>query len=94
MKIIVNIVLFLFISFLAAPTIVSLIEDEADVSMVYSLAEEELQKEVKEVKAGPQIEVDIALFDEIKKTTLIKTANLRKHSNVSGEICSPPPEYI
>ena len=46
----------MFVSFLTAPTIVSLIEDEADVSMVYSLTEEEIQKELKEIKAGPEIE--------------------------------------
>lgn len=94
MKIFVNIILFLFISFLAAPTVVSMIEDEADVSMVYSLTEEELQKEIKEVKAAPNMEFRFAFFEEAKKSAIIKTGNLRKHDNVAGEICSPPPELI
>ena len=56
MKILVNIVLFMFLSFLSAPTIVSLIEDEADVSIAYSLTEEEIHKEVKEVVAYHPLE--------------------------------------
>lgn len=94
MKFIVNIVLFLFISFLAAPTVVSLVEDEADMSIVYSFTEEELQKEIKEVKAAPETELRLALFENSQKSTAIKSANLRKHDNVAGEICSPPPEFI
>ena len=62
MKTLVNIVLFLFVSFLAAPTMVSLIEDDADVSIVYSLTEEELQKELKEVKVSPQLVLHLAFL--------------------------------
>lgn len=95
MKIIVNIVLFLFLSFLASPTIVSLIEDEADMSMVYNLAEEEFQKEIKEVKAAPQhCELRLSFFEPSKKGSEIKSANLQKHDNVSEEIFSPPPEIV
>jgi pantoate kinase len=92
MKFLVNIVLFLFVSFLAAPTVVSLIQDEADVSMVYSLTEEEIQKEIKEVKAAPQCMLGVAFFIQSKKKTVIKSANLQKHDNLAGEIFSPPPE--
>ncbi|MEL1242935.1 hypothetical protein AAEO56_01565 [Flavobacterium sp. DGU11] len=94
MKILVNIVLFLFISFLAAPTIVSLIEDDADMSVVYSLTEEEIQKDIKEVKGAPYTEFQVSFFKESKETLLIQSANLQKHNNVAGEICSPPPEFI
>ncbi|WP_206619134.1 hypothetical protein [Flavobacterium cerinum] len=94
MKIIVNIVLFLFLSFLASPTIVSLIEDEADMSMVYSLTEEEIQKEIKEVKAAPHSELRLTFFEPTKKVSVIKSANLQKHDNVSEEIFSPPPEFV
>ncbi|WP_294822237.1 hypothetical protein [uncultured Flavobacterium sp.] len=94
MKLVVNIVLFLFVSFLCAPTVVSLIEDEADVSVVYSLTEEEIQKELKEIKAAPYTEFGVAFFIHIKATSLIKSANLEKHDNIAGEICSPPPECV
>ncbi len=93
MKILVNIVLFMFVSFLSAPTIVSLMADEADVSIVYSLTEEELQKELQEIKAGPESEFSISLLDGLKKATLINSENLR-HENAFGDIFSPPPEMI
>jgi len=95
MKIVVNIVLFLFIAFLAAPTVVSLIKDNADVSMVYSLTEEELQKEIKEVKAPASVfEPRFTFFALPKNSSLIKSASFRDHDNVSREICSPPPEQV
>lgn len=94
MKFFVNIVLFLFLTFLAAPTIVSLLQDDTDMSMVYSLTEEEIQKEIKEVKAAPSTELRLSLFIPAKKTALIHSAQLGKHDNVSGDICSPPPEQV
>lgn len=95
MKIIVNIVLFLFLSFLASPTVVTFFEDEADMSMVYSLNEEELQqKEIKEIKVAPHCELRLSFFEPIKKTAIIKSANIDKHDSVSEEIFSPPPELI
>jgi len=94
MKVIVNIVLFLFLSFLAAPTVVALMEDEADVSMCYSFTEEEIQKEIKEVKAAPHAEFHFVLFEESKKSSEIKSENLQRHDNVFEEIFSPPPEFI
>lgn len=94
MKFLVNIVLFLFISFLVTPTVVSVVEENVDCSIVYSFTEEELQKEVKEVKAGPQADYTMSFFTVSKKQSSINSANLEKHDNVSGDICSPPPEII
>lgn len=94
MKILVNILVCMFLIFLAAPTIVSLIEDEADISMVYSLTEEEIQKELKEVKAHCSISFEYACPQAAKKSTLIPTQYLRGHSGVFEEIFSPPPEII
>ena len=94
MKFFVNIVLFLFLSFLATPTIVSFLQDDADMSMVYSLTEEEIQKEIKEVKAAAFIELRLAFFAPAKKTSIIKTANDQEHDNVSREIHSPPPDLV
>ena len=94
MKILVKIVLFLFVSFLVMPTIVSVIQEDADCSIVYSFTEEEIQKEAKEVKLCPQCDFALTLFTVSEKASLIKSANLEKHDNVSGEICSPPPEFI
>lgn len=93
MKILVNILLVLFLSFLAAPTVVSLIDnDDADISMVYSLTEEELQKEIKEVKAHAQQEYQLVLFETSRQSSEIRSENLQRHDNVFEEIFSPPPE--
>jgi len=96
MKACVNIVVFLFFTFLAAPTIVSLLQDEdTDVSNVYSITEEEIQKEIKEVKAGLYNVFELAeLVPVIKKSALIQFKYLLKHNNVSGDIFSPPPEVV
>lgn len=95
MKILVNIVLIMFLSFLAAPTVVSLIDnDDADMSMVYSLTEEELQKEIKEVKAYAEYEYQPVFFQTAKQSSEIKSENLQRHGNVFEEIFSPPPETV
>lgn len=94
MKILVSIVLFLFVSFLAAPTVVSMLEDDVDISMVYSLTEEEIQKEINEVKAGPQSEFSFSFLTIIKKASVIQSKYLLWHDNVSGDIFLPPPELI
>ncbi len=91
MKASVTIVLLLFISFLAAPTIVSLLDDNSDVSVSYSLNEEEIQKELQEIKAGPSQFV-FSFVGIIKKTSRVTSSNLRTHKNVFGDIFSPPPE--
>lgn len=84
------IALFFFISFIALPTIITIIDKDADVSICYSLNEDELQKELK---------ADIILF--IETTTLVLfeqypskmlTQNSSKHNSVFEEIFSPPPE--
>ncbi|MGV3460953.1 MAG: hypothetical protein ACO1N9_10945 [Flavobacterium sp.] len=95
MKILVNIVLFMFLSFLAAPTVVSLIDnDDADISMVYSLTEEELQKEIKEVKAHASYEYQPVFFETAKQSSEIKSENLQRHDSAFEEIFSPPPETV
>ncbi|WP_417351618.1 hypothetical protein [Flavobacterium alkalisoli] len=95
MKFLVKIVLFLFITFLSAPTIISLMEDDdADISMVYSLNEEEIHKEIKEIKAGPQIELELPLVILEKKSKVINSKNLLRHTNAFGDIFSPPPENV
>lgn len=93
MKFLVNIVVLLFLTFLSAPTIVSLLQDEdTDVSAVYGFSEEEIHKEIKEVKMCPQWVYEPAFIPVIKKSALIKSKNLQRHENVCGDIFSPPPE--
>lgn len=94
MKILANIVLLLFITFLATPTIVGFLKSNADTSIVYSFSEEEIHKEVKEipVSIGDILQVPAMNFTE--KSMVINIDNEQKHDNVSEEIFSPPPEFI
>ena len=94
MKFFVNIVLFLFVVFLATPTIVSVVEDKVDTSIVYTFSEEEIHKEVKEIPMNIGDILQVPNAPSIVKSTLINTDNKLKHDNVSEEIFSPPPESV
>lgn len=63
-------------------------------SIAYSLTEEEIQKELKEIKAGPEQEFRLAFVSLAKKTTLINSENMLRHESAISEIFSPPPEQI
>ena len=84
----------MFLSFLTAPTVICLVQEDADVSIAFSLTEEEIQKELKEVKAGPEQEFMLAFIPVTKKTTLINSENMVRHENANSEIFSPPPEQV
>jgi hypothetical protein len=95
MKHLVNIVLLVFITFLSTPTIVSVINhDDTDISVFYSFAEEEIQKELQEVKAHTQVEFQLTVFSIAKKSSIIRSENLQRHDNVFEEIFCPPPELV
>lgn len=83
----------MFIAFLSMPTIVTLIEKNTDISVFYSFSEEEIQKDLKEIKANIKEEIPLVFFDWNEKTkTKIIFENVAKHDNVFGSIFSPPPE--
>jgi len=98
MKLAVQLVLFLFISFLSVPTIVTIIEKSSDISVFYNFAEEEITKHVKVVKVV-KVELKLIYTDEpvdflyTTKKEII-SENLSKHVKVLEEIFSPPPELI
>jgi len=93
MKIAVKLVLFVFFAFLSTPTIVSLIEENTDISIFYSSAElEDMQKEVKlEFKFDT---FSFAFFNQPKLSSLILSENLSKHDNISTSIFIPPPDLV
>lgn len=94
MKFFARLFLFVFVVFLSTPTVVTLIQKNTDTSLFYSFAEEEIHKELKEVKAELKQQFDYPFLDlKIKQTTII-SENLSKHDNVAAEIFSPPPELI
>ena len=87
--------LFVFITFLSVPTIVTLIEKETDISAFYSFSEEEIQKQVKEIKAEVKTNYNNELFNSLNNAkTVIVSENRSKHDAISEEIFSPPPELI
>ena len=94
MKALVSIALFLFISFLATPTIVSLLDDNSDVSVCYSFNEEEIQKELQEIKAVSSQFTFSCFIETIKKSSKITSNNLRRHKSVFGDVFFQPPEVI
>jgi hypothetical protein len=95
MKLITSILLLIFVTFLSTPTIITLIEKNTDVSLFYNFAEEEISKELKEIKADLRhhnefIFVDLSYISNLK----IISQNNILHVSVSEEIFSPPPELI
>ena len=92
MKSVVKVVVFLFILFLAMPTIVSLIERNSNTSFFYSMAEEEQpHKDIKEVKAQLRFTDYEIVSVAVQKSSLIISDSKLKHDNVSATIFSPPP---
>lgn len=98
MKFIAQGILFLFLAFLSTPTIVTLIEKNTDVSVFYNFAEEENQKEIKEIK---EFKADLSfgldyLFVGEQPTTDSKIIfiNELRHDNIADEIFIPPPEQV
>ncbi|OIQ20088.1 MAG: hypothetical protein BM557_05285 [Flavobacterium sp. MedPE-SWcel] len=100
MKAFIGILILLFLSFLAAPTIVSLLDDSSDISIAYDLSEEEkevdkeleLELELQEVKAGPN-EFAFCFLNIIEQSSKVMPNNLQIHKNVFGDVFSPPPEH-
>lgn len=93
MKVIAPILLFLFITFLITPTIVSVITKSADVSVFYSFSEEE--KAHKEIKAIFNSDEVTALINLSRLDSLIiHSENLSKHDKISSKIFIPPPEQV
>jgi hypothetical protein len=94
MKIMAQLLLIIFITFLVKPTIVSVIKKSADTSLFYSFSEEE--KSHKEVKAifNFDIERDPIILLSVLNSKLILSENLSKHDKIASKIFIPPPEQV
>jgi hypothetical protein len=93
MKLIAQILLFVFITFLITPTVVSVIQKNADISAFYSFSEEEkAQKEIKAIFYCD--DVSTALIHTDINSGLIQSENLSKHNKIASKIFIPPPEQI
>ncbi len=95
MKLIAKIILFVFVMFLTTPTIVTLIEQNTDISMFYSFAEEENHKDLKEIKADLRLTFDYSFLDTVgRQNSIIIFENLTRHDNIAEEIFIPPPKLV
>ena len=94
MKFLASTLLVLFITFLSAPTVVMLIEKNADISLICDLSEKE-NKEVKELKSDFTYKnyFEFIAFKSNCSKKII-SENVLKHDAISEEIFIPPPELI
>ena len=93
MKIIAQLLLFVFVIFLITPTLVRLIEKDADIATIYSFSENE--KVQKEILAIVNIDLLAASLDLCQlNTELLLSENLSKLDTISAKIFIPPPKHV
>jgi hypothetical protein len=93
MKLIARILLFIFIAFLSAPTIVQVIKKGSNTAMSFNYAEEEVHKELKSVVHAAILEHEVLLPVYIQKKTIV-SENIVKLDNISPSIFAPPPNLV
>ena len=96
MKLLVNIFLFIFITFLSTPTLVGMIDDKADTSYFYTMCEEEENHApFNEIKTVPI--VNYSFFDftlnKLEKLNVLIEHDL-SFDNLAHQIFSPPPNIL
>jgi hypothetical protein len=93
MKIVAQILLFVFITFLVTPTVISVIKKSADTSVFYSFSEEE--KAHKEIKAIFDFDYTNAPLNLSQlNSSLIHSENLSRHDKIPSKIFIPPPDQV
>jgi hypothetical protein len=93
MKMISKIFLILFIAFLITPTIVTVIEKSADISIFYSMSEEE--HSLKEIKTFFYLESPTEVIASSRlSSSAILSENLSKHDKITSSIFIPPPNEV
>lgn len=97
MKVVVSFLVFLLITFLSTPTIISVLDKDADISYFYTLSEEEEENQVSfdEIKSVALSSQELLSFFYNSSVTLnvAMVANL-SFTNLAHQIFSPPPELI
>ena len=94
MKLVARILLFIFIAFLSTPTIVQAIKKGNNAAVSFSIAEEEVHKELKNVMHHSSIlEHEVIIPVYIEKKTII-SENIVKLDNISPSIFAPPPNLV
>ena len=93
MKIISKIFLILFIAFLITPTIIIVIEKSVDISVFYTVSEEEHVH--KEIKTFFYLENPAEISAPSKLSSgMILSENLSKHDKITSSIFIPPPNEV
>ena len=93
MKMMAQLLLFVFITFLATPTVVSVIKKSADTSIFYSFSEEEkANKEIKAIFYFDTVHAPVLLSN--LNSGIIQSENLSKHDKIASKIFIPPPEQV
>ena len=97
MKLLVNIFLFIFITFLATPTLIGMVDKEADTSYFYTMCEEEENHSpFNEIKTVPTTNYSVVHFSfgELAKLNVLMEHDLLSFDNLAHQIFSPPPNFV
>ncbi|MDD2674481.1 hypothetical protein DR871_015610 [Flavobacterium petrolei] len=93
MKIISKIFLIIFFAFLVTPTIVTVIEKSADISIFYGISEEE--HALKEIKAFLYTDYFSEVIVPVESSSsAILSENLSKQDKITSSIFIPPPNEV
>ena len=92
MKFAVKLLLVLFLTFLATPTVLGALSESADTSAFYSLTEEELSH--KEVFPSVHIPSSPDVFAYVFSEGKIYGSEVHFFDNLYGKIFIPPPERV
>ena len=90
------VLIFIFTLFIVSPTIVSVVEKNFDVSVLFNMSEEESNQK----DASTNLDLKFSdtkdsssLFNALNKSSLFADYS-RKYTSISLENNSPPPEFI
>ena len=93
MKLISKILFLIFFTFLVTPAIVTVIEKSADISVFYSMSEEEhVHKDMKTFFYSDNSSV-VLISTELSSGAVL-SENLSKHDNIASSIFIPPPDQV
>ena len=93
MKLISKILFLIFITFLITPAVVTVIEKSADISIFYSMTEEEHVH--KDMKTFFYLDNSSVVFVSTKLSSgAVLSENLSKHDNIASSIFIPPPDQV
>ncbi len=95
MKLMSKIVLFIFVLFLATPTIVAAIDETVDTSYFFNMSEEESHSSLNEIKSIPTIySIPLVIDFEGLQKVQFSVLKDRKVSSLKPKVFLQPPELV